>query len=1284
MIRRTVRNWVDAGRDNVTSVSPGAFEGRSASRQGTRKPNDSGTTLSNHRRNLGSAFVLGLRVAVGSRGLGIPLLLLCPLALSSAAAHAQSAFGNLAGQVTDSSGAVISGAAINAKNIATGQTFNSVSTSSGSFRFGDVPLGRYDVTVSAPGFSTTTSNGADVTINSTTALNIALTAGEVSTNVTVDASAPALQTETSDINGTVGTKQIIELPLALGGVGAMRSPEAFVFLLPGTTGPGTGSNNDNGLFLSKIGGGQSFGNEVLLDGVSQQRSENGSSFDEEAPSVEALQEFKVTTATPSAEYGRTGGGIESFVTKQGTSTYHGTIYMLAKNDVLDANTWFNNGYKAQNCVGAANTGACRELYNVPGDKKYDYGGTFGGPIRIPHVYDGKNKSFFFYSWEQFQQKLGGTPVTTLPSAAERTGDFSAILGGPALTSVKGVSTTTTNPCTGQLVLQNQIFDPATARTVGGTPCRTPFPNNVIPTTRLSPAAQKLASYLPQTNLPGQAGLYGQVNNFAYNGRYSINNTTETIRGDQVISQNDRVFGSYSVRENNRYTGQPTLPFPIDSGGDQQDFTTHFGRGGYDHTFSANLLNHFLVGLNRSNSINFASALIAPTKVNYSAQSGIGNINSNAFPIVTWDGLDGFDNLGRGEDGDNFDNALIFHDGLDWQKGRHSLTIGGEFRKQQFSVIDQTTPQLHFVRSETDVSTVVPNGSPQQISGNSYASFLLGAPDSASQNVQLHAPRWNSQYFALYIQDNVKVSNQLTLNLGVQYSVDFPRTESENQTSNFSLTAPDPAANNLPGAYVFATNFKSKQAWANTYYKDISPRIGFAYTPAQSQGKTVFRGAFDILYAPLQYTDFGGGMQQGYDANPNPASPDGFTPAFQLDSGFPAFARTQNLDPGQLTGTTGNFNNVPNNTITPGMGRPAQVYNWSFQMQQQVAEDLIFTIGYIGQAAQNLRSSLENINNIPLADLAMGNKLTDNIPVGGAADGIAAPYPTFSGQVQRALRPFPQYDFIATDCCLQNVGHSSYEALIASLARQFRNGLNLQISYTWAKNLTDADSILPNTNAGVAQDQNVFNHRLEKSVSTQNIPHTFVASYLYELPVGKGKAFLNRGGITNFALGGWQIGGIQRYQSGQPMSFGGASGIPGYQNLIRYSRNPSQPLANPAYQANKHKANLFSGISYFNPLAFVDPNANRNGGAYQLGSGIPRVTEEVTSPLWLTEDFSLIKNFPIKENTFFQLKVEALDAFNRHNFSIPDQAPQDGAGRFGVATVQDYGPRNLQITGRISF
>ena len=284
--------------------------------------------------------------------------------------------------------------------------------------------------------------------------------GAAAESVTVNADAPALETATSDLGGLVTSKQIVELPLALGGVGALRSPEAFEFLLPGTVGPGT-ANSNNGIFLSKIAGGQNYGNEVLIDGASQQRSENGSSFDEEAPSVEALQEFKITTALPQAEYGRTTGGIENFVTRSGTNTFHGTAYEIFRNTALDANTWFNNGNEAFFCSGANDTPECRAQYDVPKDNKNDYGVNLGGPVWIPKLYNGKNKLFFFFSWEQLQYNVGATNTSTVPTVAMRNGDFS----GPLIyrTDLPPVGV---NPCQGNApVYQGEIFDPQTQRTV---------------------------------------------------------------------------------------------------------------------------------------------------------------------------------------------------------------------------------------------------------------------------------------------------------------------------------------------------------------------------------------------------------------------------------------------------------------------------------------------------------------------------------------------------------------------------------------------------------------------------------------------------------------------------------------------------------------------------------------------------------------------------------------------------------------------------------------------------
>jgi len=1236
------------------------------------------------------------------------------LIFTAALSSAQTTRGELAGNVTDATGAVVPNAQVTATNSATGGNNQTVSTSSGSYRFTALPIGIYNVTATAPGFSAATNTGVQVLVNTTSSLNIVLAAGAVTETITVDASGARIETESSDIGGTVSARQIVDLPLNIaGGVSAMRSPENFVFLVPGTTGPGAGSGgrgdlNSNGVFRGKIAGGQSYGAEILLDGASVTRSENGSSFDETSPSVEALQEFKVTTSTPSPEFGRTTAGIESFVTKSGTNAFHGTAFDIYKNEVLDANGWFETGLRAA-C--APTDAGCRKKYATPVDKKNDYGGSLGGPVRIPHLYNGQDRTFFFFSWEQFRQTLSATPQSTLPSAAERTGDFSGVLG--AATSV-------INPCTGQPVLQNQIFDPATensnisATNPKGVPCRLPFAGNVINPARFSKAATALIQSLPTPNQAATTNQTGFFNNYAQTTSFPVLNTAETIRVDQTISDKAKLFASYSSRDNNRI-GANNFPTPF-SGTVPQDFNTHYVRAGFDYTFTPNLLNHINLGYNRTNSLNFAPTLGG---ANYAQQAGIAGVVTTAFPRINFDGLDSFSSLGTGSNGDNIDNGSRVNDSISYQKGRHSMKFGVDLRYQQYSVVQKPIPTFNFVRSQTDVALI--GGGPQQQSGNSFASFLLGLPDNASQTAYIHNPRWNSKYFGVFFEDDFKASPNLVLNLGVRYDIDMPRHEATNSTSNFSLTAPDPHANNLPGALVFGPTCHCNTAWADTYYKDIAPRVGFAYQLPGSNGKSVLRGGGAFIYGPLLYDDFGGSMTAGYTIGTPVASVNGFDPAFQLDSGFPqTFPTSPNLDPGQLDKTQiGNFNAVGGEFISPKMGRPSVTYNWSLQVQQELAKNLIFTIGYIGQEAQNLRSALENINNIPLSDLSLGSHLDqDRFTNGGPVDGVSKPFPTFpnTASLFQALRPFPQYDFIATDCCLQNVGHSSYHALVTSLERRFSNGLSFNASYTWSRNITDADSALANNIPnGLRQDQNVFDHRQEKSISIQNIPNQFVVNYLYELPFGKGRRFFNQSALLSYAIGGWQIGGVQRYQSGQPVSFGCASGIPGYQNCIRFSNGPAS-LLNPVYQQNKLKANQFTGISWFgkvydpsvntppvsgtkdiNQAAFIDKNDINTGfrpvspgcnncsyAPFTLGTGIDRVTSIVTSPRFMTEDFSLIKNIPIHEALNFQLKIEAIDAFNRHNFGIPNTDPRNST--FGIPQIgsQIVGPRTMQLTGRINF
>ncbi len=1234
-------------------------------------------------------------------------------------AKAQTNQGQIAGNVVDTTGASIPNAQVTAKNEGTGSTYNATSTSAGSYRFPSIELGRYTVTVTSAGFRPQVSTGVEVRVGTVSSLDVTLSAGGGNETVIVAADAPSVETESSDVGGTVTTRQIVELPLALGGVGALRSPESFVFLIPGTAGPGTGNSN-NGIFLSKIGGGQNFGNEVLIDGASQTRSENGSSFDEEAPSVEAISEFRVTTSTPAAEFGRTTGGIENFVTKSGTNSYHGTLFDIFRNEDLDANSWFNNGFKAflQSQNNPAESG-----YNRGNDKQNDYGGNLGGPVVIPHLYNGKDKTFFFFNWEQYRHTLGGAIVSTVPTVAQRGGDFSALLGAEKTTQVNGASVPVINPCDGTLMYNGQIFDPATTRTLpDGTQCRTAFTGNAIQPARFSPAALKVLNYYP---LPQSPSL---DNNYVLNTASPLTNTTYTFRIDETLGAKDKVFVSYSTRENFRYSPQNLqLPPPVTPNVQTQNFLTHFVRFGWDRVLTPNLLNHANVGYNRSNSIN--GSIEASTGINYGSQLGIPNVMAG-FPVMN---VDGYVSLSRNQNDDNIDNGYRFNDSLSWQKGRNSLKFGVDYRHQIYSTIahDNENGNFHFDANQTKGARTSPY---QDGTGFGGASFLLGLYDTAGFGVNVHQGKWLSNYWAGFAQDDFKVSNSLVLNLGIRYDVDQPRGEAHNETSNFSPTAIDPVSG-VPGALIFGVNCHCNTRWAETWKKDISPRIGFAFTPPNSNGKTVFRGGYSRLFGPLQYSDFGGSMQAGYALSPS-NNTNGFDSTFSLDQGFPAVTLQPDLNPGYFDNGNSAAPRNFSNYIQPSFGRPSEINQWNLQVQQELAKDLILTVGYIGSSGAHLLSSLQNINNTSTSTFGLGDILGRPYSESSTATGTPLPYATFNTGAQyfQALRPFPQYDYIATDCCIQNVGHSSYEAMVVSLERRFSQGLNLQASYTWSKDITNADSALPNTNAGVNQEQDPSNSKSEKALSIQDIPNTFVVSYIYELPFGKNKQFLNvNNSFVRSAISGFKIGAVQRYQSGQPTSFGCATGIPGYQQCIAFDSVPGASFSSPARRSGHLDPFRRYKYQYLNPgapdrgsdpnvdsefngltstgntaysqfqttPAFVDQNnpfnrasravvncenaatipANCDNGAFQFGN-IPRVTSQPRNYNYLNEDFSFLKDTPIGEGKLFTFKVEMLNAFNRHTFATPDTQPYDYT--FGVPTGTINTPRNMQLTARIQF
>jgi hypothetical protein len=809
--------------------------------------------------------------------------------------------------------------------------------------------------------------------------------------------------------------------------------------------------------------------------------------------------------------------------------------------------------------------------------------------------------------------------------------------------------------------------------------------NAIPSSRFSTVGQNILSYYPA---PQNGSL---VNNYVFPFSFPILDTTTTYRIDQNISKKSKAYFTYSSRENTRISTNPIWAGP--SGyGRNQFFGTHYIRFGYDYTFTPAILNHLNLGYNRTNSKNVGAGVGLGNGTDWDKVLGISGASGFMFPAIA-PGEGALTGFGDNVDGDTIDNGFRFTDTLTWVKGKHQFKFGYEEWYQQYSPLNfqNQSGSFNFGRGQTGGTSATSN-----LSGNGIASILLGAPSSANVTAYASQPRWLRSYFAGFVQDSFKITPSLMLNLGVRYEVDQPQKEHIGNTSNISLTEPNPGAGNLPGVLVFAgkgtgRNGNVNERWADTWYKDVAPRLGFAWSPPSMRGETVVRGGYGIIYGGLQYADFGGFNRTGFQANPSFNSLNGFNPAFVLDSGLPSYPPPPNLDPTQL-----NYQG-PQYTDR-SYGRPPMIQNWSLEIQQQFATDLIFDIAYVGQHSTHLRSNYDAVNTLNPKYFSLGNTLL--VPANSpeaAAVGISPPYADFpaSSIAAQAIVPFPQYFGFNTDGALENLGQSTYNALEVSLQRRFRNGLNLMASYTWSKTLTDADAALPffaTLHQGGAP-QNVFDKKGDKAISNQDLPQNFVLSYIYELPVGKNKKYLSgQGAAVNAVVGGWSVSGVQRYLSGQPMAFGCATGVPAYADCIRFNRVQGQSLNSPQWVGGH-----FNPITdpVFNAAAFSDPNSAAtvaSRGAYSFGD-LPRVTGEVRMTPFLSEDFNVLKRTHFTESTDILLQVSLINAFNRHIWNRPvDLNPLDPG--FSLIQYQNFSntgggaylllPRKVQLQLKFEF
>ncbi len=1125
--------------------------------------------------------------------------------------------GALTGDVHDASGASVAGAAVGLAEINTGSKYNTISSDQGLYRFPELPPGTYQVTVTAPGFQKVVQTGITISVSDTAVLHIVLPVGVTTQSVTVSADASQLKTETSDVGTTVSPAMMEDLPLPFSG--NIRNPVQFLELTPGFTGENTNSPETQGGF--KLNGGQEGGPNMILDGASL----NFASPDIQVSygiSVEAVREFKVTTNTFSAEYGRLGGGFVNLATKSGTDLLHGSFYDFYKNRALDANSWINN-------------------YNgVPRafDTQNDFGALISGPVFIPKIYDGRNKTFFLFNYEGYRFTTGGVSLNSAPTPAMLNGDFSALL---TPTTVNGVSfpahilynyKTCTGPNQGQV-------------------CQ-PYPGNKIPQTSEDPVFKAAAQVMPHStsNVP--------YFNFPVTATNPVSANIYTVRIDQNIGDKQKLNGSYDYNPdtNTVYYGG----IPLDTSGTNQ--INHYVRLGYDYVLTPTLLNHFNFGFSRR----FREELSGEGSFggNWPTKLGLKGVSDTTFPRISYNYPNGVNLPSDGAD-EFADNSYQYDDVLAWEHGRQSIKLGLEVILQEFNirVLTGTSGEFNFTSGPTS------GPSPSNINTNSgfgFASFYLGAASNAFISLPIKLGM-RTRYYAGFIQDDWKVAPKLTMNLGFRYEIPKPVVEAHNRLSFVDPTLPNPGAGGLPGAYVFEGKGPGRLGGStpqSTFYQSLAPRIGLAY---QLTPSTVIRAGYGIYYTTINVGGFAETESQGFFGSytyPTPASQQ--TPAVILSQiqSYPG-ATPPFINPTVMNNQSPTF-------IQSRVARPGSIQNWTLDVERQLPANTVVSLAYVGDIGTHLQALMHDPNQGYPADQVRGACLDVNIaqqagnPACAGQIPVGSPYAGFNGSVAQALRPFPQYQNaqFANSLDANPYGTYTYESLQLQVQKRYSSGLTVLGNYTWSKNITNADATFPLQAAwvgdGTSGALNTYNLKVEKALSEFDVPQSVVMSYIYELPFGKNKPFLSSGHVTNALAGGWQVAGINTYQSGYPLATNSPNWDSGIfaGNLCGGCSRPNVVPGEPFEGDGKGNAGfIFNKSRRLNPAAFT-PAPN-----FTFGDA-PRALN-VRQFATLDEDFSIAKMMSLsKVTTMFQL--EFFDVANRHSFTGFNTSA--GTPGFGQATT----------------
>jgi hypothetical protein len=1189
------------------------------------------------------------------------------LLLLAATASAQSDRGTITGTVSDQAQAVIPNAKILATNTETQAQFETATTGTGNYTLPQLPAGEYDLNVSAAGFSTFIQKGLTIQVAQIARIDVTLKVGAASESVSVTADAPLLKTENAEQSTDITIARFEELPLVsasgLGGAAALINPWAFTTIMPGASIASSGGSNIN----LRVNGLPNNTFTTRIDGQDATFTQQESFSAGSQPSVEALEEVALQTSNFSAEYGQVGGGLYNFTSKSGTNKLHGSGFEYFRDEFLNAGQPFTNGGNGQ--------------LIRPQARSHDYGFTLGGPLVIPHFYNGRNKTFFFVSLEQNYAKTVTTNAQTLPTDAYRTGDFSAALTGKKLgTDVMGNS-----------ILENEIYDPASATSTG---YRTPFPNNIIPMSRLDPVALKIEALMPQ---PSNTAL---VNNWEQSYTSPVRSTVQTSKVDENISTNQKLSFYMSWRLNNSpWNNADGLPIPL-TGSRYGRLTTPTLRLTYNFTIRPTMLLNVGIGMVRGKQQDAAELGV----LQYNALTQLGlyagattnytGVVSPGFPRIT--GLLGSDqggmslSMGPANANEYYGEKPTAVSSFTWIHENHTVKIGAEWRKDAHS--DNNVRGSQGIFNFTNTETALPTN--QTTSGGTagfpYASFLLGLADSASVNAP-QDPQERQIGYGLYLQDNWKITRKVTLDYGLRWDYQTALSELWNRQDNFSPTTPNENAGGLLGGFAYQGYGPGRcqcSAFSKSYPYAVQPRLGIAY---QIDPKTVLRAGWGISYAAnTQYGYITNQAYLGVGINQlSWVSPSYGIPAVTFAQGLP-YQQSQlyqvTLDPGARP-YPGQLATVPY-WEDPQGGRPGRVNQWNVSLQREVGRNFVVEAAYVGNRGVWLpAASLNNLNAItPAMALADGINITNSTqlslltqPLNSAAV-IAAGYkPPYAGypanaSLGQSLRPFPQFTTIPA--LWSPLGNDWYDSLQAKATKRLSHGLDFTGAFTWQKELqlgADGGAI------------NDFQSRsLNKSISPYSVPLELVISFTYHTPVWG----VNR--LARNVTSGWALGGILRYQSGLPILIPAAS---------------SNSLSNGIFQTTY--ANRVPGVQLFlvknlnckcfdpnttlvlNPAAWSQPAPGTFGNSSLYYNDYRNFRQPA-------ESLSLGRFFTIREGMQLELRAMFFNPFNHVFLNAPastnalatttTNSSGQLTGGFGWVNTGSVAlqPRNGMLLARFSF